>query len=526
MKKLSIIFLCVVLVLLSACGQQNGNIGDTASVSKGGTFNLYSEYPDTFNPFTTSKWANSQILMNVFEGLFSVKPDKSVDGVLASSYKSDNTAMRYTISLKKDVVFHNGDKFSSRDVVYTLNCIKECNKNYADVMEKIASYYASDDYEVIIDLTEPVLDFAVYLDFPIIPFCYDSLTNDGKTFFDDTNKIAPIGTGAFMFGDDLTQTSMTLLKNTAWHGKDVYADKIAVTFMNDNTTALYSFNSCQTDIISSDVVKSGEFSFSNKVTPYEYAGDYYNYLAFNFNNTLLSDINIRKYISGAIDKKKIVNDVMHSHAKAVNVPINPDAYYSTSDPEIKYDTESIKNDLQKDGWTDLNSDTVAEKIIDGDLISLKFKLLVLSDNDVAAQTAEIIKDNLAKCMIGTEIESLEKDDYYNALKNGDFDLALVQYKMPKNNDVSELLSTEGIHNYYGFSDDETDTVCIKLKNASNAEDVKSTFISFAGMFSKKLAHVPLYFSTYFVYYQNYLKNLTYPSYNNIYNGLANIYIKY
>ena len=129
-------------------------------------------------------------------------------------------------------------------------------------------------------------------------------------------------------------------------------------------------------------------------------------------------------------------------------------------------------------------------------------------------------------MIGTEIESLEKDDYYNALKNGDFDLALVQYKMPKNNDVSELLSTEGIHNYYGFSDDETDTVCIKLKNASNAEDVKSTFISFAGMFSKKLAHVPLYFSTYFVYYQNYLKNLTYPSYNNIYNGLANIYIKY
>ena len=89
--------------------------------------------------------------------------------------------------------------------------------------------------------------------------------------------------------------------------------------------------------------------------------------------------------------------------------------------------------MQKDGWTDLNSDTVAEKIIDGDLISLKFKLLVLSDNDVAAQTAEIIKDNLAKCMIGTEIESLEKDDYYNALKNGDFDLALVQYKMPKNN---------------------------------------------------------------------------------------------
>lgn len=526
MKRFLIAIICIMSFFLTSCGTGESSMGGQADVSYGGTINLYSVYPDTFNPLITKEWANSQILMTVYEGLFSVNPDKSVTNVLSDGYKVDTSGIKYTVSLKKGIVFHNGKNFTAQDVVYTLGCIRDYSGKYSDVSDMIQSFYASDEYEVVIELKKPVLNFAVYLDFPVIPQGY-GISEDGKNaFFDMNNKIYPVGTGAFMFDSDLGQTSMTLVKNPAWHGGQVYADKISVTFMKENTTAVYSFNSCQTDIISSDIVKWGEFSFSNNMNTYEYANDYYSYLAFNFENEIFENTQIRKCISNAIDKARIVNDVMHTHARAVNVPVNPDAYYSPIEYESLYDAEGVKSTLASEGWTDINADSYADKIENGSVVSLEFKMLVLKSNESAVEASKIIKENLESCMMGVEIVLKDTDDYYTALKEGDFDIALIQYQMPKNDNISDILSTDGGHNYYGYSNTEIDDILEKINKATSAEDIKSTFVSFGSIFSKEMPCVPLYYSTYSVYYQAYLKNYSRPSYNNIYNGIANIYIKF
>ena len=55
---------------------------------------------------------------------------------------------------------------------------------------------------------------------------------------------------------------------------------------------------------------------------------------------------------------------------------------------------------------------------------------------------------------------------------------------------------------------------------------KDAFLNFANTFTNETVHIPLCFVSYAVYYQDYLKNFTYPSYNSIYNGISDIYIKY
>lgn len=526
MKRFLICVLCIVTVFLTSCtsiDKRSNTISNTDAIS-GGVLNLYSAYPDTFNPLLTENWANSQILMTVYEGLYKVNPDKSVTGVLSSGYKTENGGKRYIIDLKQNVVFHNGTSFASDDVLYTLDCIREYESSYKNIFEYINSYTSNGDYQVVIDLEKPVADFVVFLDFPIISRDY-ALENE--SFFEISAKSLPCGTGPFMLLNDITQSGMTLEKNPAWHMEGPYTDKIEVLFMkDDNSTALYSFNACQIDIISSNEVNFGDFSFSNNMNIYEYAGHYYNFLAFNFENKAFSVDEIKQAISLSIDKQRLVNDVTHDHSYAVNLPINPDAYYNPSKFESLYDENKAKDILLKNNWMDLNSDGVIEKLVGEDLISLDLKLLALENDVQSSAAAKILEENIEKCGIKVEIDFKEGDAYYETLKNKEYDMALVRYEMPKNGDLTAMLSSESEKNYYNISSENIDKSLLNISNASDKEKLKEAYAAFADVFSNELVHIPLFFSSSAVYYQSYLKNYSYPSYNNIYNGISDIYIKY
>ena len=498
------------------------NIPRNIEVTTGGTVSLYCEYPDTFNPVTTEKWTNFQVLMNIYEGLFKVNPDKTVTNVLASEYKVENDGKRYVITLKKDIVFHNGKQFTSADVIYTLDSMKKNEEKYKELFKYISSYTAYDTYEIAIELTKSVSDFVVYLDFPVI--C--STLDDDEAFFEMSTKVLPCGTGPFMLKDDVSQTGMVLEKNPAWHYNEPYVDNLNITFMKEMSTALYAFNSYQADIISSDIVKWGDFTFSNKMSTYEIPGNEYSFLAFNFENAALKDKNVRKAISLSVDKEKIINDVMHSHAFGVNVPVNPSAYYNTEKFENICDKDKAKELLNKSGWVDLNADGVCEKTIDDSLVYLKFEFLVNENDKDAVSAAQIIKEDLKKLSIEADIVLKSEDEFEKSLENKDFDLVLEKCTYEKNGDISEIIKTDGEKNYYGFLSKKTDDLMLNIDSSIDKESKKTAVLNFTENFKQNVCHVPLYFSSYAVYYQNYIKNFTYPSYNNIYNGIGDIYIKH
>jgi peptide/nickel transport system substrate-binding protein len=424
--------------------------------------------------------------------------------------------------LKKDVVFHNGKPFTSADVIYTLDAMKKNEEKYEDLFKYVSSYSAYDTYVVAIELTESVSDFYVYLDFPVI--C--SSIDDNEAFFEMSTKIMPCGTGPFMLKKDVTQTGMILEKNPAWHYNEPYVDNLSITFMKEISTALYAFNSYQADIISSDIVKWGDFTFSNKMSIYEIPGNEYNFLAFNFENSALKDKNVRRAISLSIDKEKVVNDVMHSHGFAVNVPVNPSAYYNSESFTGDYDKDKASQLLAESGWVDLNADGVCEKTVEDSLVYLNFDFLVNESDKEAVSTAHIIKEDLKKLSIETNIVLKADEEFKNLLENKNFDLVLVKCTYEKNGDISEIIKTDGEKNYYNFSSKKTDDLMVNIDNATNKESKKEAVLDFTKNFKQNVCHVPLYFSSYAVYYQNYIKNFTYPAYNNIYNGIGDIYIKH
>src|SRR5260221_12206092 len=116
--------LLVLVTLLAACGTtSNGN-----TAKQGGTLTIVpgplGDFTRNFNVFATgSVLSGTQGL--IYETLlFFNREDGSVKPWLASSYQLSSDATSITFKLRPDVQWSDGKPFTSADVVFTLNLVR------------------------------------------------------------------------------------------------------------------------------------------------------------------------------------------------------------------------------------------------------------------------------------------------------------------------------------------------------------------------------------------------------------------
>ncbi|HBM28623.1 MAG TPA: nickel/dipeptide/oligopeptide ABC transporter substrate-binding protein, partial [Halomonas sp.] len=91
----------------------------------------------------------------------------------------DDTTMRMT--LREGVTFHSGNPFTAKDVVWTIERLKE-SPDYRAIFDPVASAEAIDDYTVEITTSEPyplLLNLATYI-FPMDSEFYTGETEEGN----------------------------------------------------------------------------------------------------------------------------------------------------------------------------------------------------------------------------------------------------------------------------------------------------------------------------------------------------------
>ena len=76
--------------------------------------------PSRINPLLATDSASAEIASWVFNGLFKYDKDGNIVGDLAKSWKFLNKTTLY-ITLKDNVYWHDGKKFSANDVLFTIS---------------------------------------------------------------------------------------------------------------------------------------------------------------------------------------------------------------------------------------------------------------------------------------------------------------------------------------------------------------------------------------------------------------------
>ena len=97
-----------------------------------------------------------------------------------------------------------------------------------------------------------------------------------------------MGTGRYEYNKSLPYEGIELTVNKNWHGKTkVYIPTVNIRFVSDNQSMLYAFDSAETDIITTERARWGEFPYKSNYRAGEITTTKYNYIAFNTNNSPL-----------------------------------------------------------------------------------------------------------------------------------------------------------------------------------------------------------------------------------------------
>lgn len=468
LKCMSVIF--SVMLLLSGCK------GDKAEEKKdnenGQKIILQMRVPASLNPLEAENISVSDAFSLCYEPLFALGDMMEPEGVLARSIQIADDARSAVIMLKEGVVWHDGIKFTSGDVVHTINFLKENpHLQYAQCVKYIESVQSIDPLSLKISLSRPYGQIAYSLTFPII--ASHNLT-PGENI---------VGTGAYKIKKYLASTSLDFERFDKWHGGQAQCSEVSVAVIRDMQTATDAFN---TGVINATTGESFDLQNStpkSTVRSTLYPSSKYEFMALNHKSKVFSSQAVRSAVSCAIDRSEIATEGYFGTADTTNAPLHPGAKEIIAASEgVQYNLANAHELLFFEGYS-FDEQTRLLKNDKGETLS--FALLVNSDNQNRIKTAQLIKKQLFNAGIEVEVKELAFEDYKKEIESGRFEAYLGGTRIGNLYDFEFLLSENGALNSYGYTSEYMNLALSAIASSPSKDSLSDAVFNFEEVFSRE-----------------------------------------
>ncbi len=128
------------LALVACGGGGGGTTGTTLASDQTLKFPILGDF-GTLDPGQLNAETDSEIAQNVFNGLLKFDNNLNIVPDIASAMPTvSSDGLTYTFKLRTDVTFSNGDKVTSKDVLYSWNRAAALQGGYAYLMTPIVGY--------------------------------------------------------------------------------------------------------------------------------------------------------------------------------------------------------------------------------------------------------------------------------------------------------------------------------------------------------------------------------------------------
>ncbi|HPT75142.1 MAG TPA: ABC transporter substrate-binding protein [Defluviitaleaceae bacterium] len=462
--------------------------------TKGGEMIISFRMPKTLNPLLNEDYTVDQVLKLVFDTLIDFDESQKPIANLATDWTFSNDGTTITINLRQGVQWHDGDPFTARDVIFSLDVIKNAPSTspYKKCIENIVSYKAEGDYTVKIFYNQPFSGAVYALYFPVIPaHIYE--TSSGQALLEKV----PVGTGAYKLGEYKVAKELQLEVNPAWFKGEPYIERIKVLVIPDEETELYSFEQGQIDLIGTNAVDWGKYAQSGESRVKEYVTSYYDFIGFNFNKVLFQDKKARKAVAYVIDKQNILENQYLNHGVLTDVPISPTSWlYCDEIEKYNYDIEKAKELLVESGWSDSDNDGVLDKTMNGSKIDFIFNLLVESEDETRKEAAREIIKMLSELGIKVNLEEVSKEEFLIRLQEKNFDAFIGGWKLSPIPDFTFAFHSSQIENgsnFISFRSEQMDSLLEKAFTAVGEENMKMAYDELQKYIADELPYISLYF---------------------------------
>lgn len=512
----------------------------------------------TLNPLLTENSYYYQFSKLIYEGIFEFDSNLEAVPKLAESYTVGNEGKIISIEIKDNIRWHDGEKFSTEDIGFTIDTIKRAKDssiykkmfiNNLDInpnanLYNVINYKILDNKNIEIHYNKPYSNALEVLTFPIIPkhtFHSGFLTDSYAKALSESNY-TPIGTGPYKFVDYEKYKNIKLEANEDYWGDKPYIKEIKGEIFEDEDLILTAYETGQINLASTMEVDWDKYKSNDRIKVLEYTSPNYEFIGFNFRNSIFEGEEgkkIRQAINYGIDRQDIIERVFLNHGVEVDVPIHPDSHLiSPEGYAYGYDVEKSKKLLAEAGFTEKRDDGILQDE-NGNILSLR--LLTNSNSLHRLRMAELITDYLNEIGIDVQSEftnqydeeiddSLEEkqwEDFNMKIKQRDFDMVILGWEMSLTRNLGELFHSSSIakgNNFISYNDKDTDELLREIYYSYDKEDKQDKYKDLQKDIVEKLPYVSLLFRNKGLLVDKKIMGELKPNYHNIYRGLEKSYI--
>lgn len=241
------------------------------------------------------------LIGNVYESLVARNEKNQVSPSLAKSWDVSKDGLRYTFHLRKDSVFSNGHKLTAKDAAWSFNELVSKQYRGSNMVGKVESAKAKDDYTFEITLKEPNAKLLW------------ALCSRAGLVFDKTAKYdaktQAVGSGPYLIEKFVQSDRVVLKANPRYKGiHPAKTEKVVIRYFVDDNAAVDALSSGSVEAlapISGQLAKPFKDDSKRYVVRAGNGTDKF-VLAMNMNGERTKDARVRKAIRYAIDHKQII----------------------------------------------------------------------------------------------------------------------------------------------------------------------------------------------------------------------------
>ena len=452
----------------------------------------------------------------VIDGLTKTDKKGNIVNAVAKSEELSEDGLTHTYKLRKDFKWTNGDSVTAHDFVYAWQRIFRKKGSYyymfadgiasiegaQELSDKIDAgeeltdddlnsmgVKAIDDYTLEVKTTVRVSFFDELMAFPCFfpineKFCEKQGDKYGKS------AKAILGNGAFIMTNWEPGSVVEFEKNESYYDqKHVKLNKLVMKLVQEPKVAAQAFEVGETDYapINSDLVDKYKDDEAFKQV---YDGFLF-YISVNFQNSDLANLNVRKAISLAINRKDLCENVLKDGSQVAGgfipsgLATSPDGvdFRKDSGNFTSYDKKKAQESLDE-GLKELGKDQITLRFTYGTDESPKDVFVTYLQNALSEL------DGIKVEMVATT----KQDRIYNKQKNGDFDLAVTRWGPDYGDPTTYLtiaLSTNS-NNYGKWSNSEYDQLVGQVGVESDVTKRWQEMIDAEKIMMDDLCYIPVF----------------------------------
>lgn len=332
--------------------------------------------------------------------------DLTIGYDLATDYTVSDDGLTWTVTLRDDAFFTDGEQLTASDVAFTYNTVKQASSVNDFTMLDRAE--ATGDFTVVFHMNRPfsIWPYTMAVVGIVPEHAYDSATY-GRN---------PIGSGRYILQQWDPGQQVILRANPDYYGGAPAMEQVTILFMEEDA-AFLAAQAGQVDVAYTSAVYAGEQVPGYALTAYQSVDNRgINLPAVpastdaegrTVGNDFTSDVQVRRAINLAVDRQAMIDNVLSGYGTPAYSVCDKLPWYNPA-AEVAYDPEGAAALLDAAGWR-MGTDGVREK----DGVPAQLNLLYATGDSVRQALAAELANQLGQIGISVTLEGVGWDTAYD-----------------------------------------------------------------------------------------------------------------